>query len=244
MGRTDRRTKERRNSLWPVCAVTAALLLTAILLRASPRGLLTAGAGAQEPILVIDAGHGGEDGGAVAPDGTLESDLNLDIALRLNALAVFFGIDTVMTRTEKEISYPVDADTLSARKKADQNERIALINAIPEAILISIHQNNYPAPAPWGIQVFYGEQENSDAFAAILQNSLTELLCPDNRRMAEPIDEGIYLMRKANCRAVLVECGFLSNPEELERLKTESYRTQLAVIMLASYTQFIRGIST
>jgi N-acetylmuramoyl-L-alanine amidase len=192
---------------------------------------------------VIDPGHGGADGGAVAPDGTLESDINLDIALRLEALASFWGVETVLTRSTQQIDYPQEADSLAAMKRADQTARVALINQTPGAILISIHQNNYTAASPWGIQVFYGVVSDSDTLASTLQANLTGQLCPDNRRVAEPIDEGIFLMRKVQCQAVLVECGFLSNPSDLEKLKTDSYRTKLAVVMLASYLQYTQGTS-
>ena len=193
------------------------------------------------PILIIDAGHGGADGGAVAANGTKESDVNLDIAKKLEALAVFWGVETVMTRESDTIDYPPEAATLAAMKKADQNDRLAKINAVPGAILICIHQNYYPAASPWGIQVFFGAVDGSDRLADRMQENLTSQLCPNNRRSAERIDEGIYLMRKAQCRAVLVECGFLSNPEELGKLETPAYRTQLAVVMLASYLQYITG---
>lgn len=195
------------------------------------------------PVLIIDAGHGGEDGGAVAPDGKLESEINLDVALRLDALARFWGLETVMTRMSGHIEYPESAQTLSAKKKADQDARLALIHEISGGILLSIHQNNYPAASPYGIQVFYGAEPESDAFALILQGNLTTQLCPDNRRVAESIDDGIYLMRNAGCPSVLVECGFLSNPEELVKLESEDYRMELAAVMLASYLQYIRGIS-
>jgi N-acetylmuramoyl-L-alanine amidase len=177
----------------------------------------------------------------VAPDGTLESDINLDIALRLEALAAFWGVETVMTRSTAEIDYPAEAESLAAMKRADQNARIALINETPGAVLFSIHQNNYPASSPWGIQVFYGAVTDSSVLAETLQENLTGQLCPDNRRVAEPIDEGIYLMRKAQCQSVLVECGFLSNPSDLEKLESDGYRTQLAAVMLASYLQYTRG---
>ena len=193
------------------------------------------------PILILDPGHGGEDGGAVAPDGSQESDINLEIALRLDALARFWGVDTRMTRRTRSIEYPASAQTLAAKKKADQDARLTLIRDTPGAILISIHQNNYTSAAPHGIQVFYGEDPSAAALAKLMQENLTRSLCPENRRVAEPIDQGIYLMRNADCPAVLVECGFLSNPEELEKLESDAYRMELAVGMLASFLQYIRG---
>lgn len=193
------------------------------------------------PILVIDAGHGGMDGGAVASDGTKESGINLDIALRLEALARFWGVDMVMTRNQENIDYPADAGTIAAKKKADQYARVGLINNTPGAILLSIHQNNYPATAPNGIQVFYGKNPAGTEFATVLQTNLTTYLYPESRRLASPISDSIFLMNKINCPAVLVECGFLSNPGDLQKLKTESYRLELAMVMLASYLQYIRG---
>ena len=195
-------------------------------------------------VLIIDPGHGGEDGGAVATNGTLESRINLQIALRLEALADFCGVTTVMTRRTEEISYPESADTLSAKKKADQNARVALINSTPGGVLLSIHQNYYPSESPWGIQVFYGDVAGSDVLATETQKNLTEQLCPNNRRLATPMSESIYLIKKANCPAILVECGFLSNPSERNALETHSYQLELASVMLASYLQYIRGIST
>lgn len=203
----------------------------------------TAAAPAPTPVLIIDAGHGGADGGAVAPDGTLESDINLDIALRLEALAAFWGVETVMTRTGADISYPPEARTISAMKVADQNARVALVNSTPGGVLLSIHQNNYPAAGPKGPQVFFGKGEGSEDLAAIIQQNLTARLAPDNRRIAAAADEEIYLIKKTNGTAVLAECGFLSNPEELQKLETGEYRLQLAAVFLASWLQYIRGIT-
>lgn len=230
----------KKNAIWyPIGAV----LLLAVWY------LMPAGAAMQtsaEPgvTLVIDAGHGGEDGGAVAPDGTLESDINLDIALRLEALAEFWGVPAVMSRAESAIDYPAGAETLAQMKKADQDARLALIASTPGAVLLSIHQNYYPSEKPSGIQVFYGTEPGSEELAVLMQSNLTAFLCPDNRRVAAGIDQGIYLMRKAACPAVLVECGFLSNPVELTKLEDPVYREKLAVVMLASYLQYTKGMIT
>lgn len=224
-------------------SILAALLIAAAI-PLIPWDAIAVSAEQPTPILIIDAGHGGADGGAVAPDGVAESEINLDIALRLEALASFCGVETVMTRDSEEIDYPAEAETISAMKKADQNARLQLINSIPDAVLLSIHQNNYPAASPNGIQVFYNGVSDSSSLAALTQENLTTQLCPNNRRLAETADEGIYLMRQSKHRAVLVECGFLSNPGDLEKLENASYRTSLAVVMLASYLQYTKGIST
>lgn len=188
-------------------------------------------------ILIIDPGHGGEDGGAVASDGTLEADLNLAIAKKLNALASFCGIQIMMTRSGKHIDYPMDAETISARKTADQKQRVALINSIPNGVLISVHQNWYPTSGPHGAQVLYARNPESVAFGKLMHSKLIEHLDPENRRVAAPISEDIYLMRNAECPAVLIECGFLSNPEELSRLQDAAYQIKLSMIMLSAYTE-------
>ena len=224
----------------------AAAVLLALFALAQQRAARTAAAEADStpPVLVIDAGHGGADGGAVAPDGTLESRINLDIALRLEALARFWGAETAMTRTGEDIAYPADADSIAAKKVADQHARVGLVNNTPGAILLSIHQNIYPAASPHGIQVFYGQAAGSDELAKLVQENLTAQLCPGNRRVASPIDRDIYLMKKVSCTAILVECGFLSNPDDLQALESEGYRTQLAAVLLGSYLQHTRGTTT
>ena len=186
-------------------------------------------------VIIIDPGHGGEDGGAVAADGTLEAELNLAVAQKLHGLASLCGVQTVMTRTGDHIDYPADAETISERKIADQKQRVALINSVLNGFLISVHQNWYPASAPHGAQVLYARNPESEAFGTLMQARLTEALDPENRRVAAPIAENIYLIRNAHCPAVLVECGFLSNPEELSRLKNTSYQIKLGMLILSTY---------
>lgn len=186
-------------------------------------------------VLIIDPGHGGEDGGAVAADGTLEAEMNLAIAQKLQGLASFCGMHTVMTRTGDHINYPADAETIAARKTADQKQRVSLINSISNGFLISVHQNWYPTSEPHGAQVLYARNPESEAFGTLMHARLIEALDPENRRVAAPISEDIYLMRNARCPAVLIECGFLSNPEELSRLKNPVYQLKLGILMLSTY---------
>lgn len=190
--------------------------------------------------LVIDAGHGGADGGASTADGVCESTINLEIAQKLEAVAGLLGIDTVMTRETEEIAYPEEADTIAKKKVFDQKSRVSLINSVDEAVLISIHQNKYPDSRPNGAQALYGKPDGSMEFGELMHQNLTDCLCPDNRRVAAPISDDIYLMRSVECPSVLVECGFLSNPEEASKLQTKDYQIKLAVVLAASFIQFIR----
>ncbi len=206
------------------------LLGTAVLcVPISRHAFQTSGCG--RAVIVIDPGHGGEDGGAVSADGLKESDVNLEIALRLDYLLGLCGIPSVLTRTGDSIAYPDSAVTTRQRKRADQEYRAALIRGTEKAVLLSIHQNMFTAPGPRGAQVLYGSIPGSDAFAEAVQRQLA-VLCGDRRRPAS-VSEDIFLMRQAACPAILVECGFLSNPEELALLKTDRYRTQLALALAA-----------
>lgn len=199
--------------------------------------LMAAAALVRAPTYVIDPGHGGEDGGAVAKDGTLESGLNLSIALRFDELMGLFGANTVLTRNSEYIVYPAEADTVKARKTADQKHRVEVINASSRPVLVSIHQNNYTGSKPSGAQVFYNKHETSREFAEYTQ-TLMSSLDENNKRTACAIPDEIYLMRKAECPAILIECGFLSNPGELEKLKDDSYQKKIAVVLTAACIGF------
>ena len=191
------------------------------------------------PTLVIDAGHGGADGGAVAGNGRLESEINLDIALKTRELCRLFGYAPVMTRDSETLDYPQEMDTLHKKKVWDQKARVELINTVPNALLLSIHQNNYPDARPSGAQVLYGAADGSKELAELTHDNLNRYLYPENRRVAAPISKKIYLFQQIQCPGVLVECGFLSNPGELAKLTSPSYQSTIAVILLASCLQYL-----
>ena len=195
------------------------------------------------PRIVIDAGHGGEDGGAVAADGTTESFINLSISKRTENVLAFCGVSPIMTRTEEHIDYPDTCATIRSRKRWDQDRRIAIINTEKNTVLVSIHQNFYPSSSPHGIQVLYGSFSGSDLLAKEIHSALIRNLQPDNRRSPALISNTIYLMRKTECPAVLIECGFLSNPSELQLLKTDSYQTKLALIISTSVLLYCCGVT-
>lgn len=187
--------------------------------------------GEDRMLLIIDPGHGGEDGGAVSLDGTVESGINLDIALRMRDLSQFLGFSTVMTRESESLDYPESAKTTAQRKRWDTQRRVEIINSYPEGILVSIHQNIYPTATPSGSQVLYGSGETSREVGTLLHDSLIQVLNPLNRRVAAPADSDIYVMSHAKCTAVLVECGFLSHPEESVLLGTDSYKVKIAMVL-------------
>ena len=183
--------------------------------------------------LIIDPGHGGEDGGAVSVTGTRESAINLAIAERSAALAAFMGEEPVMTRESEELDYPPEAASTRARKVFDQKRRAELINAAPDAVLISIHQNKYTSASPKGAQAFY--RDGGEELAEKLQELFFRYINTDKKRSASPVSENVYLMRAVKCPAVLVECGFLSNPEEAAKLESAEHQKLLSLMIIGAY---------
>ena len=190
----------------------------------------------RSPVVVIDAGHGGEDGGAVSSDGTIESKLNLQIALRLNDLLRLMGQETEMTRREDVSIHSEGADTLHERKVSDLKNRVALVNGLESAVLISIHQNKLPSfPSVHGAQAFYNHVDGSAVIAKSIQASLNHSININNAKSEKKIASTIYLMKNITAPAVLVECGFLSNPAETDKLEDAHYQLQLAAAIAAGY---------
>ncbi len=190
---------------------------------------------ADMPVLIIDAGHGGEDGGAVSLSGVPESEINLGIALKMQDICALFGVSPVMTRESEEIDYPDSAKSISQMKKYDQKRRVELINNCDNAVLISIHQNKFPSKKPFGSQVLYANTDKSADFGKHTQEILINSLNNENYRTAAQIQDTIYLMKNISCPAILIECGFLSNPEEEQLLLTENYRLKMALTIASAY---------
>ena len=143
-----------------------------------------------------------------------------------------------MTRESEHLPYPESANSIKEMKRWDQKRRIDIINSVENGVLISIHQNKYPDSRPKGPQVLYGKIGNSEGFGTLCHQMLNDYLSPDNRRVATPASQDIYLIKNAKCDSILVECGFLSNFEELSNLCTDGYQTKIAAILLTSYLNF------
>jgi N-acetylmuramoyl-L-alanine amidase len=214
--------------LLSLCALTALGVLM------NPRSAAVSAQTLPQHIVVIDPGHGGEDGGAVALSGKTESQINLEIALRTDALCGLLGIRTKLLRTEDVSLADTDADSIREKKRSDLKNRAELVNSLPGARLLSIHQNFFEGASPHGAQVFYHGDEESQAWAEALQERVRTCVDQDNTRTAVPVPEFVYLMRHVDCPAVLVECGFLSNPEENQRLESSDYQKKLAAVLAAS----------
>ena len=211
-----------------LCLLAASWLLvhTAMQLSAVSAGNLTS-----PPCLIIDPGHGGIDGGAIAFNGVRESDINLSIGLKLSDLAGFYGVATAMTRTDDSARTSYD----SYSEHEDLVYRAKLANAVPNGVFLSIHQNFFPTSQPSGAQVLYAEGTESRRLGETLQALLVSSLQPGNRRLAEPAPKSLYLTAHVSCPAVLVECGFLSNLSDLDLLSQDRYQSSVAAVLLTGY---------
>ncbi len=187
--------------------------------------------------IIIDPGHGGEDGGATSCTGKLESGYNLEIALRLNDLMHLLGFDTNMIRTTDTSIY-IKGDTIAQKKVSDLKERVRIVNETENALLLSIHQNNFSDGRYSGAQVFYAGTEGSEQLAKQLQSALVASVNPGSNRKCKKSD-GVYLMEHINCTGVLIECGFLSNAGEEARLRDPGYQKKLCCVIAATTSSFL-----
>lgn len=215
-----------------------AVLLSAVLWRGAVRpAFRQQSAASRSGVVIIDPGHGGEDGGAVAADGTVESGINLSVALKVEEMLFLMGQETEMTRREDVSIYSPGAETLREKKVSDLHNRVELVNSRGEgAILLSIHQNSLPqAKSVHGAQVFYNDFPAAEALAASIQQALNQSANQGGEKAHKSIDASVYLMAHIQCPGVLVECGFLSNGEEAALLQTEEYQRKLALSVTAGY---------
>lgn len=176
--------------------------------------------------VIIDAGHGGVDGGAVSCTGVEESMINLEIALRLNDLMHLLGIQTYMIRTE-DISIYTYGETIAAKKVSDLKNRVRIINETSNGVLISIHQNYFEDSRYSGAQVFY---KDDPTLAKQLQTTFVKTLNPGSNRKVKKANE-VFLMQNVNCPAALIECGFLSNQAEEAKLNSDDYQKKICCVI-------------
>lgn len=187
-------------------------------------------------VIIIDAGHGGIDGGATSCTGIPESHINLQISLRLNDLVQLLGFETKMIR-ETDTSVYTEGNTIAAQKVSDLKQRVKMVNETKNAVLVSVHQNTFIDSRYSGAQVFYANDDTSRELAKVMQADLISNLNPGSKRQCKSSD-GIYLMQNIQRPGVLIECGFLSNPEEDANLQTAEYQKQIASVVATCISRF------
>lgn len=227
-----------------IAIITAFLIILSAMLYLTFMANFSAAEASSMPItqktVIVDAGHGGDDGGAIGIDGTVEKDINLDITLKLEKILKFYGFNVIMTRTQDVMTCDDGLDSLRKRKISDIHNRFELMRKNPDAIFISVHQNKFKDSSQHGTQVFYsGNDERSKELAEAIQTSVTLTLQRKNDRVVKKSGSGIYLLYHAKIPAVLVECGFISNSDEVKKLKDESYRMKLAILIADGLLKYL-----
>lgn len=194
--------------------------------------------GKKRPVVCVDVGHGGNDPGKIAVDGTPEKEINLSIAKKLKTYLEASDVDVILTREDDRGLYK---ETDTEKKSADMRNRCARINEIKPDLMVSIHQNSYHQEAISGGQVFYfSNSEEGKKLAEILQKRFDYVLGEKNTRFAKA-NGSYYLLRNVTCVSVIVECGFLSNWEETKLLKTDEYQDRLAWTIHVGIMEYLNG---
>lgn len=192
------------------------------------------------PIIVLDAGHGGADGGCVSVDGTPEKGINLDILLKLRDMLEVSGYDVRVTRDTDTSIHDSGIEGLAAQKSSDMDNRLAIFNESSNAVCISIHQNQFTQPQYSGAQMFYSEtNRGSESLARAMQESFRKYLQPENEREIKKCGKELFLCYFSENPTIMVECGFLSNPEEAALLETDEYRTKVAFTIYAGISDYL-----
>lgn len=192
----------------------------------------------ERPSVVLDAGHGGADGGGVSVNGVPEKGINLNIAATTADLLMLMGYKVTLTRTEDVSIHDSGTEGLKAQKLSDMENRLELFNT-PDSVCVSIHQNRFTDPKYSGAQMFY-HRPNTEGqkLAEALKARITGYLQPENQRETKPTDDELYLLCNCDNPAVMAECGFISNPEEAALLEQVPYQREMAFAIMAGINDF------
>lgn len=194
----------------------------------------------EPPVIILDAGHGGFDGGCVSAEGVPEKGINLSILLRLKDLLEVNGYKVVVTRDSDVSIHDSGIEGLANQKSSDMDNRLELFNKYDNAVCLSIHQNQFTDPIYHGAQMFYSATDSrSETLAKSLQESFAEILQPDNTREIKLCGKELFLCYFSKNPTVMVECGFLSNPEEASMLNTEEYQQKIAMTIFSGLNDYL-----
>ncbi|WP_298529517.1 N-acetylmuramoyl-L-alanine amidase [uncultured Ruminococcus sp.] len=195
------------------------------------------------PIIVLDAGHGGADGGCSSAEGVPEKGINLNILLKLRDILLLNGYEVEVTRDTDISIHDSGIEGLANQKSSDMDNRLAVFNKYDNALCLSIHQNQFTQPQYRGAQMFYSATNPaSEALARSLQGSFRTLLQPDNDREIKQCGKELFLCYFSENPTVMAECGFLSNPDEAAMLNTDEYQTKIALTLFSGISTYISGI--
>lgn len=231
--------KRKKHIIVMITVITACFVVMALVNEQNSVDVSNLEDESSDNIIVLDAGHGGEDGGAVSSSGVVESDINLQFTEKLKDILSLNGYKIVMTREDNSDLADKSIETISGRKKSDMHRRLDIYNSHIQNVAISIHQNIFPADSCKGTQVFYSTQTQSGkVLADNITDTVKKYLQPENQRLSKPTSGSIFLLDNAKIPAVIVECGFLSNSEELKQLCDQDYQKKF------SYCVFLGLLNT
>lgn len=231
--------KVNKKSLRLTFVLIGCFIVLAICARITERALPTAAATSTKPVIVLDAGHGGLDSGAVGATGVLEKDVNLSIVLALRDMFEMSGFEVVLTRDEDISIYDPGIEGIRNQKLNDMDNRLEIIQKYPDSIFLCIHQNNFTDPKYFGGQMFYNNNNPQNrTFAQIMQNKFAQLQ-PGNGREIKLTGEELFLLKSNKNPSLMIECGFLSNPEEEQKLSTWEYQQKVAFTIYGGVMEFI-----
>lgn len=231
--------KVNKKSLRLTFVLIGCFVVLAICARITERALPTAAAATSKPVIVLDAGHGGLDSGAVGATGVLEKDVNLSIVLALRDMFEMSGFEVVLTRDEDISIYDPGVEGIRNQKLNDMDNRLEIIQKYPDSIFLCIHQNNFTDPKYFGGQMFYNNNNPQNrTLAQIMQNKFAQLQ-PGNGREIKLTGEELFLLKSNKNPSLMIECGFLSNPEEEQKLSTWEYQQKVAFTIYGGVMEFI-----
>lgn len=232
--------KVNKKSLRLTFSLIGCFILLAICARITERALPTAAsASADKPVIVLDAGHGGLDSGAVGPTGVLEKDINLSIVLTLRDMFEMSGFQVVLTRDEDISIHDPGIEGIRNQKLNDMDNRLEIIQSYPDSIFLCIHQNNFTDPQYSGAQMFYNNNNPKNrTLAQIMQNRFVQLQ-PSNGREIKLAGNELFLLKTNKNPSLMIECGFLSNPDEEQNLSTWEYQQKVAFTIYGGVMEFL-----
>lgn len=220
-------------------SIIGVFVLLAVCARITERALPVAAPVTEKPTIVLDAGHGGLDSGAVGVTGVLEKDINLSIVLTLRDMLEMSGFNVVLTRDEDISIYDNGVEGIRNQKLNDMDNRLKIIQSYPDSIFLCIHQNNYISPDSCGAQMFYNNNNSTNrTLAQIMQNRFKQLQ-PYNDREIKLSGEELFLLKSNKNPSLMIECGFLSNPDEEANLSTWEYQQKVAFTIYGGVLEYI-----
>lgn len=231
--------KVSKKSLKLTLSLIGCFVLLAVCARITEHALPTSANASEKPVIVLDAGHGGLDSGAVGVTGVLEKDVNLSVVLALREMLTMSGFEVVLTRDSDISIYDPGVEGIRNQKLNDMDNRLKIIQSYPDSIFLCIHQNNFTDPQYFGGQMFYNNNNPKNlALARIMQNKFAELQ-PGNDREIKLTGNELFLLKSNPNPSLMIECGFLSNPDEEAKLSTWEYRQQVAFTIYGGLMEFL-----